>query len=122
MEKILVALKNARAQIHALGTPNDEINNAHLSELDEIINILEDPNPSNDGFFYWVLKIGIQKMWVADGVDFTDKRAHAMLTSHFSHLYGHEVTAEVLSKPPDKAVAKEMGYESVAEYNKDRYK
>lgn len=122
MEKILWALKNARAQLQCLWTPTDDVNNAHLSELDELINILESPNPSKNGFFYWTVQFGIQKTWVADGADFTDERVHDMLAQHFGRAYGYELKGEVLSRPPDEPVASAMGFKSVAEYLKDRKK
>lgn len=122
MDKVLMALKNARNQIEVLGTPTDDVNNAHLKELDSIISVMEYQNPDRNGFYYWTLKVGVHKAWVADGADFTDQRAHDMLTKYFSHLLGSELKATVLSRPPDKAVAEEMGFDSVKDYLKDRKK
>lgn len=122
MEKVLMALKNAKAQIQTLGSPTDEVNNAHLDELAELIQILEESNPDKDDFFYWILEVGIHKVWVADGIDFTDERAHGMFAKYFGYLHGSELKAKVLSRPSDKAVAEEMGFKSVSEYIEDRQK
>lgn len=118
MEKILRVLRNSRAQIQNLGTPN--INNANLAEIDGLIKILERPNPSKEKFFYWVLQVGIHETWVEDGADFTDDKVHSMLAHHFRHAYGHELKGKVLSRPSNDAVAEVMGFKTVAEYLKSR--
>lgn len=120
MDKILMVLKNSRTQIQALGTPTDEINNTHLAELDGLIKVLERPNPSKEKFFYWVLQVGIHETWVEDGADFTDERAHELLTHHFRHAYGHELKGKVLSRPSNEAVAEAQGYKTVADYLRSR--
>jgi hypothetical protein len=122
MEQILQALKNARTQIKCLGSSTDEVNNAHLAELDGLIQILEKPNPDKEKFYWWVVLVGIHSTWVADGADFTDARVHDMLASYHRHAYGYELEGKVLGRPPDKAVANEMGFDTVAHYREDRDK
>jgi hypothetical protein len=120
IDKILQVLKNSREQIECPGIPTDDINNSHLAEIDGLIKILERQNPSEEGFYYWILQVGIHRAWVADGVDFTDAKLHDILTHAFRHAYGHELKGKVLGRPSNEAVAEEMGYKSVAEYLKSR--
>lgn len=120
MEKILMVLKNSKAQIETLGTPTDDINNAHLSEIDGLIKILEKPNPNNNKFFYWILQVGIHEAWVADGVDFTDNKVHDLLCHNFRYATGNELKGKVLSRPSNDAVAETMGFKTVAEYLQKR--
>ncbi len=119
MDKILEVLKNARSHIDIIGSPTDEINITHLAELDGLIKALEKPNPNGD-FYYWTLRVGIHKTWVADGVDFTDRKVHDMLTHVFRYATGDVLRGKVLAQPSSKAVATEMGYDSEAEYLNDR--
>ncbi len=121
MEKILTTLKNARAQIKCLGSDSDDINNAHIAEIDEVITYLEKPNPDKDGFYYWTVQLGVHLSLVQDGADFTDKKVHDLLTNRFYFSYGHELQGQVLSRPPDKAVAEAMGF-TTKEYLQDRKK
>lgn len=116
MEKILEVLKRARINITGPQTAN------LTSEIDDLIKILERPNPSKEGFYYWILQVGIEKTWVADGIDFTDERLENTIQRAYGHLRGDEIKAKVLSRPPDKNVAQEMGFETVAKYIKDRGK
>jgi hypothetical protein len=126
MEKILEVLKNSRAQLVCAGALP-----IVYRELDELIKLLERPNPDKYGFYYypdkydlyyWVLQVAVHKNWVEDGADFTDERTHDMMTQHFSHLFGSEVKGKVLGRPPDETVAKEMGFESTETYLEDRKK
>lgn len=71
-------------------------------------------------FYKWTVEVEMDPMWVADGFDLTDERAVDMVRAYMPHVYGHEVRARVLSRPPDEAVATEMGFKSVEEYLKDR--
>jgi hypothetical protein len=122
IDKILMALQNARSQIALLGSSTDEVNQAHLKELDDAIALLTFDNPDRNGFFYWILKVGVQRLWVGDGADFTDERVHSMLATHWGHVYGHELKGKVLARPPDAFVAQQMGFKTVAEYLRDRNK
>lgn len=122
MEKILLVLKNAKAQIKCLGSETDDINNAHIAEIDAAIEYLEKPNPDKNGFYYWVVLLGVHSNLVQDGADFTDKKVHDMLTHHFPFAYGDELTGRVIAHPPDNAIAKEMGYKTTYSYVQDRKK
>lgn len=119
-DKILTVLKNARAQIKCLGSETDDVNNAHITEIDEVITSLEKPNPDKNGFYYWVVRLGVHSSLVQDGADFTDKRVHDMLTHHFCFAYGDELSGKVIIRPPDKSVAKEMGYDTINSYLQQR--
>lgn len=120
MDKVVEVLKNAREQINVLGSPTDEVNQLLLKEIDGVLSKLQKKNPNQEGFFFWMLEVGIHKTWVADGVDFTDDKLHDMLAHAFRYAYGHELKGKVLSRPPNEEVAKEMGFKSVAEYLKNR--
>lgn len=119
-EGLVTALKNARATIAALGSPTDAVNTAQLAELDAAITSLTRPNPDDDGFFWWLIAVGISENNVADGVDFTDAKAHDMITRRFPSAYGREIKAKVLGRPDNAAVAAAQGYECVDEYLKAR--
>jgi hypothetical protein len=72
-----------------------------------------DPNPNK--FYYWTVRYGVNAVWVADGFNLDDERAHSMLAHDLSHAYGHELEAEVLHAPDPREVAGEQGYETVEE-------
>jgi hypothetical protein len=126
-EKILVALRNARAMIAWLSENGPTslgggvaANALQLAEIDEAIDGMTRPNPDAQGFYWWLIAVGVAPVLVADGVDLTDQRAHDMLTNQFSHADGSELKAIVLGRPPDEAVAKEQGFKSVGAYRADR--
>jgi hypothetical protein len=124
-EGLITALKNARTTIHAMPHVDagsvDEVTRraAQLAELDAAIASLTRPNPDDDGFFWWLIAVGISENNVADGVDFTDVMVHDMLTRRFSCAYGREIKAKVLGRPDNAAVAAAQGY-TVDEYLKMR--
>jgi hypothetical protein len=122
LDKVLMALQNARTQVRVLGTPTDDVNNAVLTELAEAIGLLDCHSPDADGFFYWDVRLGIHKTWVADGADMTDDRVQDILEHHLGYARSDELKAQVLRRPSDKAVAAEMGYRTVKEYLHDRGK
>lgn len=119
-ESILTALKNARATIATLGSSGDAVHQAQLAELDGCIAGLTKANPDESGFFWWLIAIGIHEQEVADSIDFTDERARRMLAQRYSLVHGGHLKAKVIGRPPDEAVAKAQGYESVAEYRARR--
>lgn len=69
-------------------------------------------------FYKWTVEIEVEVSWIADGFDLTNERAHDMLVHSLPYAYNYELKAKVLSKPPDKAIAKEQGYKSVATWKK----
>lgn len=50
-------------------------------------------------WFRWVAAFEVAESWVADGFDLTDERAHSMLAHDLRYAFGHELRAEVLSRP-----------------------
>lgn len=118
-DKIIEVLSKVKNQIETDDTRSEE-HDVLVRDIDGVLSKLQKNNPSQDGFYYWILEVGFHKAWVADGIDFTDNRTHDMLARYFGHLYSHEIKAKVLSRPPDKAVAEEMGFKSVKDYLKDR--
>lgn len=138
IDTILTAIKNARAyiaqsQIATAGSTFDVA--AKLAELDDTIRMLQvlmagthddaikalsTTNPDADGFYTWVLRVGIHKTWVEDGADFTDDRVHAMLANTFVYAHGGELKGTVLARPRDTDVAAMMGYKTADEYRQSR--
>lgn len=120
MDKIFEVLYNSKGLIEALGSSTDEIQKVHIEELNKLLKLLQSPNPSKEGFYYWILQVGIEKTWVADGLDFTENRLRDTIQRAYGHLHGYEIKAKILSRPPNVEIAKEMGFKTVGEYLKDR--
>lgn len=119
IDKIIEVLSRAKNQIETDDVRSEE-HDSLIQEIDRVLAKLQHNNPDKNGFFYWILQVGIHKTWVADGVDFTDKKLHDILTHAFKHAYGHELSGSVLGRPPDKVVAEAMGFKSVKDYLEDR--
>jgi len=74
-----------------------------------------EPNPNK--FYWWTVRFGVSAIWVADGFDLDDDRAHNMLAHHVNYASGHELMAEVLHAPDPREVAGEQGFRTVEEAN-----
>lgn len=62
-------------------------------------------------FFYWTVRIGVHKSWVADGFDLTQDEAHERLRAVLPHCHGSEFSAEVLASPLAETILREQGYQ-----------
>lgn len=65
--------------------------------------------------FKWTVEIEVDEVWVEDGFDLTDDRAHAMVCNDLAYAYGHEIRCKVIKAPDPEAIAKTQGYKSLAE-------
>jgi hypothetical protein len=74
--------------------------------------------------FKWTVEVEIDERWVADGFDLENGESmeEMIKRSRLGYAYSHEVKCKVLTRPPDEAVAKAMGYKTVEEYVKQREK
>ena len=108
----------SRAEASPLPTV-DEVR-AQLARLDGLIERVSQPNPDSDGFYWWLIAVGINTKWVEDGVDFTDVKTHKMLCNVYKYAQSHELKAVVLGRPDDAAVAAQQGYATVESYLADR--
>jgi len=93
-----------------------------MSELFPVENAPSEANPDADGFFKWTVEISVAQLWVADGFDLTNRRAHDIMTSHLGYAEGSEIKTRVLEKPSDEAVAKAQGYPDVESFRKASHK
>lgn len=60
--------------------------------------------------YKWVVEIEIDPLWVADGFDLTDARAHSILRGELPYAHSGEITTKVLSAPDPKQIRCEQGY------------
>ncbi len=79
----------------------------------------DDPDPKK--FYKWTVEFEVNAVWVADGFDLTDDRAHAMLADHLSHAHGSELKARVIKAPDPDKVAREQGYTGADDPRKKRH-
>lgn len=101
-----------------------------LDQVQDIIKNLHTANPtklrswgeSATNKYTWWLSVSVDAQWVADGIDFTDSRVSDIFLATYGHLRSDELTAHVLRRPDDEAVAKEQGYATVEKYRTERDK
>lgn len=60
--------------------------------------------------FKWVVEITVDKTWVEDGFELTNDRANDMVRKEVAYAYGHEVSARVLSAPPQDEIKRVQGF------------
>lgn len=58
----------------------------------------------------WVIEIEVDDVWVEDGFDIDDERAHQMLAEHLPYAKGNELGAKVVSAPDPAVIRKIQGY------------
>lgn len=62
-------------------------------------------------FFYWTVRLGVHRTWVADGFDLADgEDISTLLSRRLPYAYGHELGGEVIEAPDPDLIAKEQGY------------
>lgn len=108
-EKYQLALAALRAVVIE-ATPEAMIKaDSVLQHLTGEVSTDDDPT-----FFYWVVRLGVHRTWVADGFTLDDDQAHYMLARYLNYAYGHELSAQVLASPPRRDILTEQGYEGEA--------
>jgi len=61
--------------------------------------------------YKWTVEIEVDPIWVADGFNLTDERAHDMVAEALPWAQGHEFKARVLQRPTPERILKEQGYD-----------
>ena len=61
-------------------------------------------------FLSWTVKFSVDKLWVEDGFDLTDERAHEMIWRDLQWATGDELKAKVIEAPDSKLIRKIQGY------------
>lgn len=71
--------------------------------------------------YTWTVQITIDPVWVADGFNITNERAHDIIAHALPHANGHEFSAKVLSAPDPMQIKCEQGtaVEGYAPFMKD---
>jgi len=57
----------------------------------------------------WLVKIKVDKSWVADGFDLTKERARDMISDTLPYAYGYEYDAVIVKAPPKAIIRKIRG-------------
>lgn len=74
---------------------------------DEVPKIESELDPD---FFYWTVRFGVHKVWIADGFELDDDRALDMLSGDLGYAHiGSELEAKVLGAPDQLAIRVEQG-------------
>lgn len=60
--------------------------------------------------FVWHLEVEIAEVWVADGFDLTEERAHEIFCHELGWAQGHEIKCKVLKAPDPADVREAQGY------------
>jgi hypothetical protein len=58
----------------------------------------------------WIVKVQVEKTWIADGFDLTKERMIDMLQNDLQFATSNEVNAIILAKPERKTIRKIQGY------------
>lgn len=89
--------------------------------LNRAIEVMTKPNPDDRGYFWWLIAVGFAPNLIADGVDFTDRRAQRIFERTFPFARGSEIKAKIIGRPDDAVIAREQGYENAVEaYRRNR--
>lgn len=91
-----------------MGTATDGVNNAHLKEIDDLLEELTE-NPDEERFFYWIIKIGVNESLVSDGAVITTTIIKDMLTCHWPFALSSEFKVTTISRPSEKEIIKATG-------------
>ena len=60
--------------------------------------------------FVWTVEIEVAEVWVADGFDLTDERAHGIMCRALSHARMSDIRCRVVKAPKREHVRAAQGY------------
>ena len=67
---------------------------------------------ATDGWFLWTVEIAVREVWVADGFELTEERAHGIMAKELGWANGEtEIACRLVDAPDQKRIRVAQGYE-----------